>query len=191
MTKEVPGEKGEGMIFASPNQALMALDFGHVTYRAKIKVLPTDKPKYAQFNGQVFETTVGRILFNNILPDTFSFVNQEINKKRIGILVDDLVFHYGIDVTAGFLDKIKAFGFRYATKSGTTWGIDNVRVPEEKSAIVSDARAKERIVINHFEEGLLSEDERYRKILEIWEKAKKILKNQFHKLLIQKVQHMI
>jgi DNA-directed RNA polymerase subunit beta' len=173
MTKEVAGEKGEGMIFSSPNQAIMALDFGHITYRAKIKVLPTDKEKYAGFDGQIFETTVGRILFNNILPDTFQFINQEMNKKRIGALVDDLVFHYGIDVTAGFLDKIKAFGFRYATKSGTTWGIDNVRVPEEKKSIVAEARTKERVVINHFEEGLLSEDERYRKVLEIWEKAKK------------------
>jgi DNA-directed RNA polymerase subunit beta' len=173
MTKEVEGEKGEGMIFSSPNQAIMALDFGHITYRAKIKVLPTDKEKYTQFEGKIFETTVGRILFNNILPDTFAFINQEVGKKRIGALIDDLIFHYGIDVTAGFLDKIKAFGFRYATKSGTTWAIDNVRVPEEKPAIVKEARSKERVVINHFEEGLLSEDERYRKILEIWEKAKK------------------
>ncbi len=173
MTKEMSGEKGEGMIFSSPNQAIMALDFGHVTYRAKIKVLPTDKEKYAGFGGKIFETTVGKILFNNILPDTFAFINQEMNKKRIGALVDDLIFHYGIDVTAGFLDKIKAFGFRYATKSGTTWAIDNVRVPEEKPAIVTAARKEERVVIDHFEEGLLSEDERYRKILEIWERAKK------------------
>ena len=173
MTKEVSGEKGEGMIFSSPNHAIMALDFGHVTYRAKIKVLPTDKEKYAGFEGKVFETTVGRILFNNILPDTFQFINNEINKKRIGILIDDLIFHYGIDTTALFLDKIKAFGFRYSTKSGTTWGIDNVRVPEEKPAIVVSARKEERVVIDHFEDGLLSEDERYRKILEIWERAKK------------------
>ncbi len=173
MTKEMAGEKGEGMIFSSPNHAIMALDFGHISYRAKIKVLPTDKEKYAQFGGKIFETTVGRILFNNILPDTFAFINQEVGKKRIGALVDDLIFHYGIDVTAGFLDKIKAFGFRYSTKSGTTWGIDNVRVPEQKPAIVKDARMQERVVIDHFEEGLLSEDERYRKILEIWEKAKK------------------
>lgn len=173
MTKETPDEKGEGMIFSSPNHAIMAFDFGHVTYRAKIKVLPTDKEKYAKFGGKIFETTVGRILFNNILPDTFPFIEYEMNKKRVGALVDDLIFHYGIDETAIFLDKIKAFGFRYATKAGVTWGIDNVRVPEEKAAIVVEARKTERVVIDHFEDGLLSDEERYRKILEIWEKAKK------------------
>ncbi len=173
MTKEMSGEKGEGMMFSSPNHAIMALDFGHITYRAKIKVLPTDKEKYAGFAGKPFETTVGRILFNNILPDTFSFMNVEMNKKRVGALVDDLVFHYGIDVTAGFLDKIKAFGFRYSTKAGVTWGIDNVRVPKEKPEIVAAARKLERVVIDHFEDGLLSDEERYRKILEIWEHAKK------------------
>ncbi len=173
MTKEMTGEKGEGMIFSSPNHAIMALDFGHVTYRAKIKVLPTDKEKYAKFEGKPFDTTVGRILFNNILPDTFPFINQEINKKRMGALIDDLVFHYGIDVTAKFLDKIKAFGFRYSTKSGTTWAIDNVRVPAKKEEIVNSARAQERVVIEHYEDGLLSDEERYRKILEIWEKSKK------------------
>jgi len=173
MTKDVPDEKGQGMIFSSPNQAILALDFGHIDYRTKIKVLPTAKEKYAKFEGKVFETTVGRILFNNILPETFPFINEEMGKKRVGALVDDLVFHYGIDVTAGFLDKIKAFGFRYATKSGTTWGIDNVRVPVEKEEIVKVARQKELVVIGHYEDGLLTDEERYRKVLEIWEKAKK------------------
>ena len=173
MTKEMTGEKGEGMIFSSPNHAIMALDFGHVTYRAKIKILPTDKEKYKIFDGKIFETTVGRILFNNILPDSFPFINQEMNKKRVAALVDDLIFHYGIDETAVFLDKIKAFGFRYSTKAGVTWGIDNVRVPVEKPKIVEEARKTERVVIGHYEEGLLSDEERYRKILEIWEKAKK------------------
>ncbi len=173
MTKDVPDEKGQGMIFSSPNQAILALDFGHIDYRTKIKVLPTTKEKYAKFEGKVFETTVGRILFNNILPETFPYINEEMGKKGVSALVDDLIFHYGIDVTAGFLDKIKAFGFRYATKSGTTWGIDNVRVPVEKEAIVKAARAKELIVIGHYEDGLLTDEERYRKVLEIWEKAKK------------------
>ncbi len=173
MTKEVPGEKGEGMMFSSPNHAIMGLDFGHITYRAKIKVLPTATEKYSRFEGKPFETTVGRILFNNILPDTFQFINQEMNKKKVSALVDDLILHYGIDITSSFLDKIKFFGFRYATKAGVTWGIDNVRVPEEKTNIVAEARKSERVVLGHFEDGLLSDEERYRKVLEIWEKAKK------------------
>ncbi len=175
MTKDVDGEKGEGTIYASPNHAIMAYDFGHITYRAKIKVLPPNKPKYEKFEGQVFETTVGRILFNNILPETFSFLNKEINKKQIGALIDDLIFHYGIDTTALFLDKIKSFGFKYSTHTGITWGIDNVRVPDEKVQIVKDARAEELIVLDHFQDGLLSDEERYRKVLEIWERAKKLI----------------
>jgi DNA-directed RNA polymerase subunit beta' len=173
MTKSVDGEKGEGMAFANPNQAITAFDLGAITFRAKIKVLGSEKERYARFEGKPFETTVGRLFFNSIFPDDFPFMNEEITIKRMSLLVDELIMHYGIDATPKVLDKIKEFGFQYATYSGVTWGIDNVSVPVEKKEIVQKARKEEEVVRDQFNEGLLSEDERYQKVIEIWEHAKK------------------
>jgi len=173
MTKMVEGEKGEGMILPSPNQAITAYDFGAVSLRAKIKVLGTEKTKYAPFGGQPFETTVGRILFNSILPEDFPFLNEGISQKRINALVDEFITRYGIDETPKVLDKIKTFGFTYSTKSGITWGIDNVHVPEGKKEIIKRGRVKELEIANQFNDGVLSEEERYRMIIELWEGIKR------------------
>ena len=173
MTKSVDGEEGEGKYFSSPNAAVTAYDYGVVSFRAKIKVMATDNPKYKKFEGGIFETTVGKLLFNSILPDDFTYIGDEINQKRISALVDQLIVHYGIDKTPPILDKIKEFGFKYSTVSGTTWGLDNVKVPEEKPRIVAEGRKLEEQVISEWNEGLLSEEERYQKIIEIWTQVKK------------------
>ena len=173
MTKTVDGEKGEGMYFASPNQAITAFDLGIITFRAKIKVLGTDTARYDKFEGKVFETTVGRLFFNSIFPNDFPYLNEEITIKRMSLLVDELIVHYGIDATPKVLDKIKDFGYHYATYSGVTWGIDSVTVPPSKKEIVAKFHKEEEIVREQFAEGLLSEDEQYQKVIEIWEHAKK------------------
>ena len=171
MTKIVEGEKGEGKIFATPNAAITAYDFGVVGFRSKIKVMGTDTDKYKAYEGKPFETTVGRLLFNSILPNDFPFVNKEVTKKDLGNMVDDLITRYGIDGTPVVLDKIKAFGYRYVTKSGITWSLSDVKVPEEKGEIVKVARAKEAEIASQWQEGLLSSDEKYDKVIEIWKKV--------------------
>ncbi len=172
MTSSVDGEKGEGKYFASPNEAILASDHGIVSYRAKINVLGTGNEKYDVFGAKPFETTVGRLLFNAIMPADFPYLNEEMTAKKMVTIVDNLISKYGVDPIAGILDRMKAFGYRYATKSGTTWSIDNVVVPKEKEAIVAKYRAMEEEVKNQFEEGLLSEEERYQNVLTIWNKAK-------------------
>ena len=173
MTKTVDGEKGEGMYFASPNQAITAFDLGIITFRAKIKVLGTETARYDKYENKVFETTVGRLFFNSIFPNDFPYLNEEITIKRMSLLVDELIVHYGIDATPKVLDKIKDFGYHYATYSGVTWGIDSVTVPVGKKEIVKKFRKEEEVVREQFAEGLLSEDEQYQKVIEIWEHAKK------------------
>ncbi|MEK7567901.1 MAG: DNA-directed RNA polymerase subunit beta' [Patescibacteria group bacterium] len=172
MTKIMEGEKGEGKIFPNPNNAITASDFGEVYYRAKIKVLPTDTTKYAQFKGEVFETTVGRLLFNSTLPSDYPFINREIDRKTMATLVDDLLERYGVPGIAPILDKIKMFGFKYVTKSGITWSLDDVRIPKEKDRIVAEAKKKSDEILNEYNEGLLSEEEKTRQNIEIWHSAK-------------------
>jgi DNA-directed RNA polymerase subunit beta' len=172
MTSIVEGDKGEGKYFASPNEAITAADFDMVSYRAKIHVLGTEKVKYAAYTGKAFETTVGRLLFNATLPAEFPYVNEELTSKKIIALVDTLISQFGIEPIAPVLDRIKDFGYKYATLSGTTWAIDNVLVPKEKPEIIAKYRKLAEEVLAQFEEGLLSEEERYQKVIGIWEKAK-------------------
>ncbi|MEI7765161.1 MAG: DNA-directed RNA polymerase subunit beta' [bacterium] len=173
MTKSVDGEEGEGKYFSSPNAAVTAFEYGVITLRAKIKVMATDSFKYKRYAGKLFETTVGKILFNSILPEDFDFVEDEMTQKRLSALVDELIVHYGVDNTPPVLDKIKEFGYKYATVSGTTWGFDNVKVPEEKPRIIAEGKKREEQVISEWNDGLLSEEERYQKIIEIWTQVKK------------------
>ncbi len=172
MTKIVPGANGEGKSFASPNDAINAFDYGVIDFRAKVKVLATDTPKYAQFDNKIFETTVGRLLFNSVLPSDHKFINDVIVQRTLFQIIIDIIDDRGAQAVPAIVDKLKKFGFKYATKSGVTWGIDEVVVPKEKGAIIAAAREEEREVISHYEEGLLSRDERRRMIVEIWHRAK-------------------
>jgi len=180
MTKSVDGEKGEGKCFASPDHAITGVDFGEVGFRAKIKVLPPDNsPKYAEFGGKVFETSVGRLLFNAVLPVDYTFLNIEIDRKKMFGMVDDLIARYGVTGVPAIMDRIKNFGFKYATISGTTWGIDEVVVPKGKHEVIDRAKKKSEETGNQYNEGLISEEERMRKNIEIWHGAK----NEVEKLI--------
>ncbi len=172
MTKEIEGEKGEGKIFHSPNAAILAYDLGQLSYRSKVKILPGNAEKYKQFEGKIFETTVGRLLFNAVFPKDYPFINGEINKKKTVSLVDDLTDKYGIENVPRIIDKIKTFGFRYATHSGVTWGLDDIIIPEGKKDIVQKAKEKSDIIMDHFDSGLISKEERLRQTIEIWHGAK-------------------
>jgi len=172
MTKVIPGAPGEGKYFASPNDAINAFDHGVIDFRAKIKVLATDTPKYAQFEGQLFETSVGRLLFNSVLPSDHAFINDIVIQKTLFQIIIDIIDDQGTEAVPPIVDRLKKFGFKYATKSGTTWGIDDVVVPKEKEAIIEAARTEERSVFGFYDEGLISREERRRMIVEIWHRAK-------------------
>ncbi|MFH1473102.1 MAG: DNA-directed RNA polymerase subunit beta' [bacterium] len=172
MTRMIPGEKGEGRYYSSPNSVITAHDFGAIGYRAKIHVLPTDTPKYTNFEDGLLETTAGRLLFNSILPEDYPYQNYEMSRKKMSELIDNLIEHYGIDKIPMIMDKIKVFGFKYATHSGVTWGLDAVKIPEGKQALINKGRESVTTVIEQFNEGLLSAEERIQKSVEIWQKIK-------------------
>ena len=172
MTKIVKGEKGEGKFFARPNNAITAYDFGEVGFRAKIKVMLTDSEKYQVGNNKMLETSVGRLLFNSVLPSDYPFINDEMTSRKMGSLIDALIEKYGLDEIPNILNKIKEFGFKYATHSGITWGLLDLVVPKQKEQIVKKAKKKSEEIITQYNEGLLSAGERKRMSVEIWMKAK-------------------
>lgn len=172
MTKVVEGAKGEGKYFSSPNDAINAFDYGVIDFRAKVHVLATDTEKYAQYEGKIFETTVGRLIFNSVLPSDHDFINDVIVQKTLFTVIIDIIDARGPEAVPPIVDKLKKLGLKYATKSGTTWGIDEVSVPKEKAAIIEKARGEERGVFDAYDEGLISREERRRMITEIWHRAK-------------------
>ncbi len=172
MTRTREGADGEGKYFSSPNEAIAAYDFGFVDLQAVVKVRVGDSEKYKSFKEDIIETSVGRLLFNSILPSEFGYVNDEFGKKRLAQIIQELIRELGVDAVPPILDKIKSFGYEYSTKSGISWGMADVIEPEEKGDILKEAEKEEEEVYGLYNEGLLTEDERYQKSISIWQEAK-------------------
>jgi len=158
------GAKGEGKIFANFQEASLAYEFGLIDLRAKIKA--------RMKNSQFLETSVGRIIFNQTLPEGHPFVNELINSKKLEKIINEIVADYGREKTVESLDKIKDLGFEYATLLGPSWGIDDLKIPAEKEKIVKEADGEIEAIESDFRKGLLTEEEKYSKTIEVWQKAK-------------------
>ncbi len=162
LTKIKPGARGEGKKFATVEEARLAFEHGYLDIHAEIE-LP--------INGEYIKTTYGRYLFNEILPEELRYVNEEQNKKTLVALVAKAHKTLGSGPTTEFLDRLKYFGFLYATYSGLTFGIEDMVVPPEKEKIIEEAMRKRDEVEEAFRKGLISRIERYQKILDIWTEA--------------------
>lgn len=172
LTKIREGVKGEGKIFANPNEAILSYEMGYTDFQAKIKVRVADKPKYRSVGAGLIETSVGRLLFNSVLPEDFEYINKEIIKKDLSKIIARIIVQFGRGAAPDVLDKIKTFGFEYSTKAGISWGIDDLRTPPEKTQIIADAEIEAKKVYDAYNGGLLTEEERYRRIIEIWTEVK-------------------
>src|SRR3989338_3948560 len=179
LTKAVDKNKGEGEYFASPNAAILASEYGAIDLRAKIKAMPVEgKAKYETFDGHPFETTVGRLLFNTVLPADYPFVNETITKKVLARIMTDCAARYGFDAVPNIVNKVKRFGFEYATRSGISWAINDISVPKEKPRIIAEAAAKVSKIQEDYQNGLLAEEEKRRMNIEIWQGAKQAVEEQ-------------
>jgi DNA-directed RNA polymerase subunit beta' len=159
MTKERPGAKGEGRLFADPEDLRIAYDNEDVDLQARIRM---------RWNGSVIETTVGRALLNDVVPEPLRFVNKELKKKEIAQLVSDCYNKLGNEVTVAFLDELKDIGFRYATLSGLSIGIVDMHIPSSKGGLIEDARTKVAEVEQQYQDGVITNGERYNKVVDIW-----------------------
>lgn len=158
------GVKGEGKIFASVEEALLAYQMGFVAINAKIKV------DVAGFG--VLETSVGRIMLNDIMPEELRFVNEEMTKKEIDQLVAKMLRLKGQEETAALIDRLKALGFKMAGRSGISWGMDDLQVPAEKQQAMNKAEEEVEVINGQYAMGLLTEEERKNRVIEIWNRTK-------------------
>jgi len=167
LTRAMEGVKGTGRVFGSEEEALLALEDDLVDLNALVRIGPP---------ATGLETTVGRLIFNNILPEDFEYINKHLDKKSLSKLVGELINLYGIDQAANHLDSIKEIGFKYASISGISLGMADLMIPKGKAKIIQTAEQEEVMIRSHYDQGLLTAEERRNKIIETWIKAKEELK---------------
>jgi len=184
LTKVREGVKGEGKFFNGVEDAILAYEHGEINMRAKIKVryakkktgLSKKSKKDAVHDpvksGELTETSLGRILFNETLPEDHYFVNEVMGSKKIEKIVGSVIEKYDQQTVEDTLDKIKNLGFEGATMSGVTWGMDDLIVPKEKPAIMDGAEKEVQTIESHFRKGLLSKEEKTSRVIEVWTRAK-------------------
>ena len=171
-TMEKEGVTGEGKYFGSVSEAITAYDFNVVDLRAKVKVLVSDKEKYGKHRGKVFETTVGRLLFNVKLPKAYPFINETIDKKKLNIITKNVLDRFGREALTEYLDLIKDFGFKFASRSGITFSWDDLKQPSIRDRKIQEGYDKSREITEAYEEGLISLQERRRKKTALWQEIK-------------------
>jgi DNA-directed RNA polymerase subunit beta' len=161
LTKERVGAKGEGKLFGSPEEARIAYDAGALDEHARIKV---------RCNGTMFQTTAGRVILAEILPPMMSFAdaNKLMTKKEMSKLIDTVYRQAGHRETVTFLDKIKDLGFHYATRAGMSICIDNMHIPSHKEDLIAKAQREVNEIEKQYSEGLITNGERYNKVIDIW-----------------------
>jgi DNA-directed RNA polymerase subunit beta' len=174
------GLPGEGTAFTSPDEAILAFESQDAKnpwlhLHAKVKVRTTRPvPGASEENGngtRIVETSVGRIMFNEALPADYPFVNEQIGKGEMGRVTDTLITTYESTQMAAALDNLKSLSFRWATRSGVTFALDDVAVPPDKPKILDRYEKEAEKVESQYSRGLLTDDERRQELIEIWMKA--------------------
>jgi len=178
------GAKGEDKIFASKNEAILAYQQGFVHARAKIKVkmrLEREAREGAKSPEQIVETSVGRILFNNVLPDEILFQNSAMDSKALKKLVAITFDRFGTQVTAEVVDKIKKIGFDFAGLSGMTISVADINIPTSKENVLKEGDAELEKIENQYQRGLITDIERSVKTIELWNGIRSKLESQMLK----------
>jgi DNA-directed RNA polymerase subunit beta' len=168
LTKMTPGKEGEGLVFSDLNEAILAYRLGSVHLQSPIK---------ARIEGEIIETTVGRLIFNSFIPEGLGFYNETMTKGKLSALITDSFVKFGNEVTSKFADQVKRIGFKFATKSGLSIATSDMTVPDKKAKIIEDASELVKKITNHYRQGLMTDDERYNHTIQVWSKAKADITN--------------
>ncbi|MCD4812163.1 DNA-directed RNA polymerase subunit beta' [bacterium] len=160
LTKERPGIQGEGTIFSSPEEVMVALDAKAIPIHAKIKV---------RVNGELLEITAGRVYFNeNVVPEKIRYVNKALTKKELTNLVAHSYKELGTYETVIMLDKMKEIGFEAATRAGITVSMDDILIPGDKPELIAQAKKEVAAIERQYQQGVITDGERYNKVIDIW-----------------------
>jgi DNA-directed RNA polymerase subunit beta' len=184
LTKGRKGEKGEGKTFYSPEEVIIAHNERKLSKHAivKVKVNVRDK-KTGKLSKKLLETVAGRVIFNQVVPQEVGFVDELLTKKKLQTIIADVFKQAGLAKTAKFLDDIKELGFQMAYKGGLSMGLGDVKVPAEKERLVASAQEEVDAVWNNYMMGLITDNERYNQVIDIWTRTNTLLTNTLMKQL--------
>ncbi|MFH0770187.1 MAG: DNA-directed RNA polymerase subunit beta' [Candidatus Peregrinibacteria bacterium] len=173
LTKIHPGKKGEGMVFSSPEEAIIAYDHDVIHLQARISVRIPDADGVTAMH----ETSVGRLFFREIVPPALGFFNVTLNKSILSKMIHRALDTVGVDETVSFADRIKDIGFDFATKSGISISHTDMLIPEERAGLIQQANENVRQINNNYWKGLITADERYSHAIRIWSQTKNEVSN--------------
>lgn len=168
ITKPRKGAKGEGTIFYSPEEVIIAYNEKAIDLHAIIKVRLNTVDENGQPTQQIIETTVGRVIFNQYVPDEMGYINELLTKKSLRDIIGKILKKTSTAKTAQFLDDIKDLGYNMAFKGGLSFNIDDVIIPDEKAELVEEGYVQVDEVMSNYNMGLITNNERYNQIIDIW-----------------------
>jgi len=168
MTKARPGARNEGLVFYSPEEAKIAFNEGKVELHTRVKVKTRDLNDEGELVEVILDTTVGRILFNEYVPEEVGYINTLLTKKALRDIIGRVHKVCGTPRTAAFLDDIKSLGYRLAFEGGLSFNLQDVIIPEEKTTLVDDGYKEVEEVMNNYNMGFITNNERYNQIIDIW-----------------------
>ncbi len=174
---------GEGMKFFSPDEVIIALNEGVLSKHAYIKVKAKIRQENGEMESQMIETVAGRVLFNQMVPEEVGYVNELLTKKKLQKIISDVFKIAGVAKTAKFLDDIKELGFQMAYKGGLSIGLDDIIVPSTKESLIQEAKEEVDQVWNNYLMGLITDNERYNQVIDIWTRINSQLTNTLMKEL--------
>ncbi|MDD2283928.1 MAG: DNA-directed RNA polymerase subunit beta' [Paludibacter sp.] len=177
ITKPCQGAKGEGLIFYSPEEAEIAYNEGKVDLHAWIKVRIIEQNKEGNPVKKVIETTVGRILFNKCVPTEVGYINELLSKKSLRDIIGTVIEVCGVSRTAQFLDDIKDLGYSMAFRGGLSFNLNDVIIPAEKEQLVKEGNAEVEEIMNLYNMGFITNNERYNQIIDTWTHVNSKLSN--------------
>ena len=184
LTQERPGVKGEGKYFKSVNEAILAYENGYITLQTRIHVLCSKTQPDGTVLEDIVDSTLGRFLFNEIIPQDLGFVDRSVpgnelklevdflvGKKQLKQILEKVINTHGATRTAEVLDKIKATGYKYSTRAAMTVSISDMTVPPQKPEMIQKAQDTVDLITKNFKRGLITEEERYKEVVETWKKT--------------------
>ena len=160
--------KGEGLTFYSPEEVVIAFNEKRVELNAGIKVRTKDLNEEGELVNQIIDTTVGRVLFNEHVPEEAGFINKVLTKKALRTIIGDILAVTDVPRTAEFLDKIKTMGYQFAFKGGLSFSLGDIIIPAEKHDMIGDANEQVDGIMMNYNMGLITNNERYNQVIDVW-----------------------
>ena len=168
ITKLREGAKGQGLTFYGPEEALIAYNEGKVDIHAPVKVLVNDLDENGNIVKMMRETSVGRVIVNEIVPDEVGFLNTIISKKSLRDIISDVIKKVGVARAAEFLDGIKDLGYKMAFQGGLSFNLGDIIIPAEKEQLVAKGNEEVEEIMNEYNMGFITDNERYNKVIDVW-----------------------